>query len=124
MLDLGDLGELGKLDRPVALNGVRDREDGPEVSPIFTFSDKPFPSPSRTKVSMDFSRFPPSPFKTAMFLFSSRNPISRNLAIFDSRSSSPTFTVAPNTLDCLFLGGDGDRSRLESSLKSDRVAAA
>jgi hypothetical protein len=43
-----------------------------------------------------------------MFVFSSLKPISCSLAIFKSRSSeSPAPTEKPNTLDCLFLGGDG-----------------
>ncbi len=90
-----------------ALIGVRDRKGGAGISlagPV-----DPLPSPSRTRVSIDFSRLPPSPFKTAIFLRSSVNPISRSLAIFSSKSSFPSDpTEVPKIRDGLLLGGDGD----------------
>lgn len=61
----------------VAPTGVRDRElvGGPAISGDF---NPPPPSPKRTRVSIDFSKFPLRPFRTAVFLFSSLNPISRS----------------------------------------------
>jgi hypothetical protein len=58
--------------------GVRDRDDGPEFPADFSAGVGACPSPSLTRVSIDFSTFPPCPFKMVRFLFSSRNPISRN----------------------------------------------
>lgn len=78
-IDIPAVGLIGDLDRLVA-----------EPSVVFENTWDPFPSPSRTRVSIDFSKFPPRPFKTALFLFSSLNPISRNFAIFTSMSSSPS----------------------------------
>jgi len=52
--------------------------------------DLPSPSPSRTRASTAFSRFPPTPFKTIAFLWPSLKPISRSLASFLS-VSSPSF---------------------------------
>jgi hypothetical protein len=78
------------------------------------------PSPSRTRVSIDFSKLPPSPLRTAMFLFSSLNPISRSFAIFESNSSGPSEpTDAPKILDCLFLRGDGGSSLAASASRRD-----
>lgn len=59
-----------------ALNGVRDRDEGPE------------PSPNLTNVSIDFSRLPESPFRTVKLRFSSMKPISRKVASFPSKSSA------------------------------------
>ena len=93
----GLMGNLGVL-------GVREPRDEDE-----SFARFPFPSPSRTNVSIDFSKLPPSPFNTARFLLSSINPMSRNLPIFPARSMWPEPTCAPKTFDSLFLGGEGDR---------------
>lgn len=102
-------GRVRSIVKPVVgVIGVRDREEGPENSPDLS-SGVGFPSPSRTRVSIDFSRLPLSPFKTAKFLFSSVNPISLSLLSFESKSALPSDpTAVPNTLDCLFLLGDGD----------------
>jgi hypothetical protein len=102
----------------VGVVGVRAREEGPE---FFTRPVEPGPSPSRTRVSIDLSKFPLSPFKTARFRLSSLNPIFRSLAIFISISSEVGDpTSAPNNLEGLFLlGGEGDLSR-----GSGRAAAA
>jgi hypothetical protein len=105
--------------RPVdAVTGVRDRDDGPELGFDRLVDPEPEPSPSLTNVSIDFSKFPFSPFNTVVFLLSSLNPISRSCASFPSRLSTPSAaTDVPNTLDCLFLlSGDGDRARCSSSL--------
>ncbi len=89
--------------------GVLDRDEGVGNSPEVITPVGLLPSPSRTRVSIDFSRLPPSPLKTAAFLFSSVNPISRSLAIFKSVSSArPDPTDAPKTRDSFFLGGNGD----------------
>lgn len=92
-----------------APTGVRDRTGGGAATSR-TF-DAPLPSPRRTRVSMDFSRLPLKPLSTAVFLFSSLNPISRNFANFISSSSIPSApTGVPNTRDGLFRGGgDGVR---------------
>jgi len=85
LVDCGEVSSRGRfIVRPaVALMGDRDRV----VEPVSAGFRPPVPlSPRRTKVSMDFSRFPPSPFKTARLLFSSLKPISRSLAIFKSKS--------------------------------------
>lgn len=85
---LFDCGEVSSrvrfIVRPaVALMGDRDRV-AEAVSAGFR---PPVPlSPRRTKVSIDFSKLPPSPFRTAVFLFSSLKPISRSLASFKSKS--------------------------------------
>jgi hypothetical protein len=103
------VGPVRSIVRPVVgVIGVRDREEGPENSPDFS-SGVNFPSPSRTKVSIDFSRFPLSPLRTATFLLSSVNPISLNFTSFDSNSVPPSApTAVPKTLDGLFLLGLGD----------------
>jgi len=111
----------------VGLRGVLDREEGPEVLVVGLglggIRGTPFPSPSLANVSMDFSRFPERPFKTAIFLFSSINPISRNFAIFMSKSSSYVApTLFPNILDCLFILCDGDLS--SKALKSSCCEAS
>lgn len=84
-----------------AVTGVRDLDDGPDLSP------------NLTNVSIDFSRLPFRPLRIVAFRFSSINPISRSCASFMSMSSelvSSKATVAPKTLEGLFrLGGLGDR---------------
>lgn len=117
LLESGDSLSLVRcIEMPaVALNGVRDREAGPDVPPNLT-SD-----------STAFSKFPFSPFNTVVFRFSSVKPISRNFASFLSKSSTVLLetsipAVAPNILDGLFLiGGEGDRCR---SLDDSRWAVA
>jgi hypothetical protein len=84
--------------------GDRDREEG--AAPAGLRPPAPL-SPIRTKVSIDFSRLPPSALRIAIFLCSSLKPISRSFAIFKSSSSESPATEVPITLDCLFLGGDG-----------------
>lgn len=92
--------------------GVRDPRDE-EESPALL----PFPSPNRTRVSIVFSRLPPSPFSTARFLFGSANPISRNLAILPAKSSGPVPTFADGLLSTglLLYSGEGDRLRGSTS---------
>lgn len=94
-----------------AVAGVRDLDGGPERS---EFSTRPDRSPSRTKVSTDFSRLPFRPLSMVMFRFSSANPMSRSLANFMIMLSSedcPEATAVPKTLDGLFfLGGVGPSS--------------
>lgn len=73
------------------------------------------PSPNLARVSIDFSKFPPRPFSTVKFRFSSRKPISRIFPSFASSSCKPDVdspTDDPNTLEGLLLaiGGDGDRA--------------
>lgn len=110
------------IDNP-AEAGVLDFEDDSMDSGFFAGATGAFPSPNLTKVSIDFSRLPPSPFSTAKFLFSSANPISRSFAILASKSSFPySPTAAPNTLDCLLRFGDGVFSF--SASKSCRAAAS
>jgi hypothetical protein len=89
--------------------GVRDREG---AAVCLTGPVDPLPSPRRTRVSIDFSRLPLRPFKTAIFLRSSTNPISRSFAIFIAKSScSSDATDVPKIRDGLLLGGDGDCCR-------------
>lgn len=93
--------------------GVRDRE-GAAISLAGP------PSPRRTRVSIDFSRLPLNPFRTAIFLRSSMNPISCSLAIFIVKSSfSSDATDVPKTRDGLLLGGDGDCCRAISASRLD-----
>jgi hypothetical protein len=111
----GSLSRVRSIVSPAdALKGVRERDEGPESG----FVSPPVPpSPSLTKVSMDFSKLPCTPFRTVIFLFSSLNPISRSFANFMSKSAGPSDpTDAPNTLDSLFfLSGEGDRARCSKS---------
>ena len=84
------------------VTGVRDPRDEPALLP--------FPSPSRTSVSIVFSRFPPRPFSTAKFLFGSANPISFSLFIFPARSIGPVsifFDLEPGA-----KSGEGDLLRV------------
>lgn len=106
----GDFPRARPIEIPaVGLIGVLDPEEGPEMSPAFEPPLDPSPSPSRTRVSIDFSRFPDSPFNTAAFLCSSLNPMSRKVDSFPSRSSWASWaTDEPNTRDGLLLGGEGD----------------
>ncbi len=114
------------IDNPApGLNGERDLETGgAAISAGFTPPAELPPSPSRTRVSIDFSKFPLKPLRTAMFLFSSLKPISRSFSIFKSRSAVPSApTEAPNTRDCLFLlgsGGDCARASSKSCLAASR----
>jgi len=85
LLDCGEFSSCVRfIVRPaVALMGDSDRAEE-AVSAGF----RPLVplSPRRTKVSIDFSKLPPSPLRTAVFLFSSLKPISRSLASFISKS--------------------------------------
>lgn len=107
-----------------ALRGVRERDEGPDSG--FAIPAEPFPSPSLTKVSIDFSKLPFNPFRTVIFLFSSEKPMSRSFAIFESKSSDPSDpTDVPNIFDGLFLlSGEGDRARCSKSLCAAAAAAA
>lgn len=83
--------------------GVRDPLEDEESLALL-----PLPSPSRTRVSMVFSTFPPRPFSTARFLLSSMNPMSRNLAILPVKSRGPAPLVTPKMFGSLLLSGEGD----------------
>lgn len=92
------------------MTGVREREGGPLLG--FGNPTVPVPSPSFTRVSMDFSKFPLCPLRTDAFLFSSAKPISRSWANFVSRSSG-----SPSTFEALFLlSGEGGRGGCSYSL--------
>ena len=111
------LSRVRSIVSPVeVLMGVRERDEGPELD--FAIPPGVDPPPSLTKVSIDFSKLPCSPFRTVMFLFSSMKPISRSFVNFMSKSSAPSDpTDAPNTFDGLFLlSGEGDRARRSKSL--------
>ena len=112
----GSFSRIRSIVSPVdALKGVRERDEGPESG--FGSPPGPPPSPSLTKVSMDFSKLPCTPFRIVIFRFSSLNPMSRSFASFISKSAGPSEpTDAPNTLDSLFLlSGEGDRARCSKS---------
>lgn len=99
-----------KLIPAVGLIGVRDREVGNVPFSLGTGVGA-CPSPRRTKVSIDFSKFPFNPFSTAIFRFSSLNPISRSFAILLSKSSwvSLLTEVVRKILEGFLGGGEGDR---------------
>lgn len=123
--DAGSSLGRSKVSPAAGLNGDRDLEieaGGADISTDLTPPTK-LPSPSRTRVSIDFSKFPPSPFRTAVFLLSSVNPMSRSFSSLEAISSdSAEPTEVPNTRDCLFLlGGDGDLACADS--KSCRAAS-
>lgn len=86
------------------LNGIDDVRTGCNRPP----GALPLPSPNRTKASIAFSKFPPTPFKTIAFLLSSVKPISRSLVNFCSVSSTLSGSaekLTPNTADPLFRSG-------------------
>jgi hypothetical protein len=77
----GDVGDGDGLDLLIespalsgAVKGVRDLEGGPDLSP------------RRTKVSIDFSRFPLNSFKIMVFFLSSMKPISLSWTSLVSKS--------------------------------------
>jgi hypothetical protein len=81
------------------------------------------PSPSRTKVSMAFSMFPFTPFRTMVLRFSSVNPMSRNCASFSAARSLLSWPkLAPKTFEGLLrsspigLRGGVSRGLWKSSL--------
>lgn len=84
----------------------------------------PFPSPSRTRVSMVFSRSPLTPFKTMALRLSSVKPISRSCVSFRAMASVPSSTVpptvAPKTFEGLFRSSLGCSSNWWEELFLDR----
>lgn len=99
------LSIVSPFEKPISANGLGGRG-------LWAREELLLPSPSRTKVSTDFSTLPSSPRSTCMFLLSSGNPMSLRYANFVSNPSSrlPP-TSAPRNLAGFLSFGGGEGSR-------------